>query len=146
MKHNHFSRRLLWLLLLFPVFANAQGTQADYDRATGLREKFQGLVVNAPERANWIEKTSHFWYRKSVKGGYEFVLVDAETLVRKPAFDHEKLAAALSAASAQKLTALSLPFTSISFDDSERGVQFVAFGSTWRCDLEIGRASCRARV
>src|SRR5215470_551228 len=48
MKHKHFSRHLLWLLLLFPVFADAQGTRADYERAAGLREKFQGLVVGAP--------------------------------------------------------------------------------------------------
>jgi hypothetical protein len=52
-----------------------------------LRNKFQALAVNVPDRANWIEKTSRFWYRKAVKGGTEFVLVDAETLARKPAFD-----------------------------------------------------------
>ena len=63
-----------------------------------LRNKFQALAVNIPDRVNWIESTSRFWYRKSVKGGNEFVLVDAETLAKKPAFDHERLAAALSAA------------------------------------------------
>jgi hypothetical protein len=31
-----------------------------------------------------IGKTSHFWYRKSVTGGNEFVLVDADTMTRKP--------------------------------------------------------------
>src|SRR2546426_948421 len=85
MKQQHFFRQMFWLLLLLPAFANAQGTQGDYERASGLREKFQGLVVNAPDRANWIEKTSRFWYRKAVKGGHEFVLVDAETLAKKPA-------------------------------------------------------------
>src|SRR5215475_7816240 len=96
MKLQHFSRQMFWLLLLLPVFANAQGTPADYERAAGLREKFQGLVAGAPDRATWVGKTSHFWYRKAVKGGYEFVLMDAETLAKKPAFDHEKLAAALT--------------------------------------------------
>src|SRR5262245_65124315 len=89
MKHRHFSRQMFWLLLLLPAFANAQGTPADYERAAGLREKFQGLVAGAPDRANWIEKTRRFWYRKSVKGRYEFVMVDAENLAKKPAFDHE---------------------------------------------------------
>ena len=71
---------LLWSLLLAPTIIYAQVTQADYERAANLRDKLQGLAVNAPERANWIGQTSRFWYRKSVKGGAEFVLVNAETL------------------------------------------------------------------
>jgi dipeptidyl aminopeptidase/acylaminoacyl peptidase len=144
MKHKHFSRQMLWLLLLFPVFANAQATRADYERAAGLREKFQGLLVNAPERAVWIDKTSRFWYRKSVKGGYEYVLVDAGTLAKKTAFDHQKLAAALSeslpsgasgSSGADAITALKLPFSEITFVDSERAIEVDARGARWRCDL-----------
>jgi dipeptidyl aminopeptidase/acylaminoacyl peptidase len=138
MKDKHFSRHLLWLLLLFPLFANAQGTQADYERAAGLRQKLQGLVVNAPERAGWIDKTSRFWYRKSVKDGYEFVLVDAETLAKKTAFDHQKLAAALSEAlppGGEAITALRLPFSEITFVDSERSIEVNARDARWRCDL-----------
>jgi len=138
MKQQHFSRQMFWLLLLLPAFANAQGTPADYERAVGLREKFQGLVVNAPDRANWIEKTSRFWYRKAVKGGHEFVMADAETRAKKPAFDHEKLAAALSESlppGDEAITALRLPFNEITFVDSERAIEVNARGSRWRCDL-----------
>ena len=78
--------------------ALAQGTVADYQRAMGLRDKYQGLAPNVAEPATWIEKTPRFWYRKSVKGGNEFVLVEAGTEQKRPAFDHEKLAAALTAA------------------------------------------------
>jgi len=67
------------LVLLAPRPALAQGTIADYQRAMGLRDKYQGLAVNVPEPATWVEKTTHFWYRRSVKGGNEFVLVDAAT-------------------------------------------------------------------
>src|SRR5262249_12449400 len=102
---------LLFLLFLMPTVSHAQGTMADYDRASAIRNKYQSLGINIAERASWIDQTSRFWYRKAVKGGNEFVLVDAETLVKKPAFDHEKLAAGLSTASGQKLTALTLPFT-----------------------------------
>jgi len=122
-------------LLLLPTITYAQGTLADYERATGLRDKLQGLALNVPERATWIENTSRFWYRKSVKGGNEFVLVDAETLVKKPAFDHEKLATSLSTATGEKYTALTLPFSVITFVDHERAIQFVAGGSSWRCEL-----------
>jgi hypothetical protein len=66
MKHKHLFRITSFLLsfLLLPAIIFAQGTQADYERATGLRNKVQGLVVNAPDRANWIGTTSRFWYRK----------------------------------------------------------------------------------
>jgi dipeptidyl aminopeptidase/acylaminoacyl peptidase len=138
MKHLHFSRPMFWLLFLLPAFANAQGTPADYERAAGLREKFQGLVAGAPDRANWIEKSSRFWYRKAVKGGYEFVMADAETRAKKPAFDHEKLAAALSESlpsGDEAITALRLPFNEITFVDGERAIEVNARGSRWRCDL-----------
>ena len=78
--------------------ALAQGTVADYQRAMGLRDKQQGLAQNIPEPATWIEKSPRFWYRKAVKGGNEFVLVEAATEQKRAAFDHEKLAAALTAA------------------------------------------------
>jgi dipeptidyl aminopeptidase/acylaminoacyl peptidase len=121
--------------LLLPVLAGAQGTQADYERARGLRDKLQGLALNIPESANWIEKTSRFWFRKSVKGGNEFVLVDAETLAKRPAFDHERLAASLSQAAGEKYTAVKLPFSTLTFVDDERAIEFVTGGSIWKCDL-----------
>ena len=134
-KNLFWKAGLLVSLLLIPAIVRAQGTVTDYERALALRNKFQALAFNIPDRVNWIEKTSRFWYRKSVKGGNEFVLVDAETLAKKPAFDHERLAGSLSAASNEKLTALTLQLTSLSFVDAERSIQFVASGSTWKCDL-----------
>lgn len=134
-------KRLFWKtiltlsLFLLPVFIFAQGTQADYERASKLRDKFQGLAVNVPERATWIGNTNRFWYRKSVKGGNEFVLVDAETLTKKPAFDHAKLAASLSAAAGEKYTAVTLPFTNLTFVDNEQAIEFAAAGSSWKCSL-----------
>ncbi|MDQ3013920.1 MAG: S9 family peptidase, partial [Acidobacteriota bacterium] len=126
-------------LCLLVAAGYAQGTLADYERANGLREKYVGLATNLPERANWIGQTSRFWYRKAVKGGNEFVLMDAETLAKKPAFDHERLAAALSAAASEKYTALKLPFVQINFVDNEKAIEFSiqdARGETrWRCEL-----------
>jgi len=117
------------------TIAMAQGTQADYRRAIMLPVMYPRLPINVMERANWIDKTRQFWYRKTVKGGSEFVLVDAETLSRKPAFDHERLAASLSSAAGEKYTATSLPFTSITFVDNQGAIQFTAARSIWKCDL-----------
>src|SRR5262249_4098544 len=64
-----------------------------------------------------------------------------ETLAKKPAFDHQKLAAALSESlppgpsGDQSITALRLPFSEISFVDSERAIEVNVRESRWRCDL-----------
>ena len=126
----------LCLLLTMPGFA--QGTMADYERANGLREKYQWMAENVVLRANWIGKSSRFWYSKAVKGGYEYVIVNAETLEKKPAFDHAKLAEALAAVlppGREKITALRLPFNELNFVDDERALEFNDNSGRWRCDL-----------
>src|SRR5262245_546439 len=122
-------------LLLLSRIACAQGTLADYERAAGMRGKMQGLAINVATSVTAIENTSRFWYRRSVKGGNEFIVVDAETSSKRPAFDHQKLADALSAATGQKLTPITLPFQTITFLDNERAIEFAAAGSMWKCDL-----------
>src|SRR5262245_32340014 len=137
MTHSHLLRKMLLVcsILVVPASAVAQGTQADYERAAGMRGKMQGLATNIPSSVTAIENTSRFWYRKSVKGGNEFVLVDAETQAKRPAFDHQKLADTLSTATGQKYTAVTLPFQTITFLDNERAIEFAAAGSMWKCDL-----------
>ncbi len=119
------------LLVLAPWLMFAQGTQADYARAQGLREKYQNLVFNAAEPPTWIGETNRFWYRKSVNGGHEFVLADADKLTKAPAFDHAKVAAALG----PKYKAETLPFQTFHFVDHETAIAFAADGSMWRCAL-----------
>src|SRR5438876_12435404 len=137
MRHQDLGRKIILLcsILLLPAIIYAQGTRADYERATRVRNDFQKLAVNLPENATWIGSTSRFWYRKSVKGGNEFVLVDAETSAKKPAFDHEKLAISLSTATGKKYTPVTLPFMTLTFVDNEQAIEFVAETARWRCDL-----------
>ena len=47
-------------MVLGPTSVAAQVTKADYDRAMGLRDKYQYLTLNVPEPATWIEKTARF--------------------------------------------------------------------------------------
>jgi dipeptidyl aminopeptidase/acylaminoacyl peptidase len=135
---RHFFRHLAIFLLVFvsgPVLLSAQGTRDDYERAFGLREKFEGLALNMPDHHAWIGKTSRFWYRKSVKGGFEFYVVDAAILEKKIAFDHEKLAAALTKLLKEKFEAKKLPFMSITFMNKEKSIQFDVRESRYSCDL-----------
>src|SRR6266568_4702399 len=87
------------LLALCPAFAQTKYTAADYARA----EKFMGynttpLVTHTVARPNWLAD-ERFWYRVTTAAGSEFVLVDPAKGTRAPAFNHAKVAAALSSAS-----------------------------------------------
>jgi len=126
---------VLWVLWAAASIAMAQGTRADYERANALRDRYQALALNVADGANWVGETSRFWYRKSVKGGNEFVLVDAAAPVKKPAFDHGRLAASLAAASGEKVTAVTLPFPRFQYIDGEKAVEFIAYEATWKCSL-----------
>ena len=126
---------ILSVLILVPVFAAAQGIVSDYQRAVGLRDSLKGLALDLVDRTAWIEKTDRFWYRKTTKGGSEFDIVDAKALTKKPAFDHQRLADSLSRSSGEKYDVQNLPFTFITFVDSEQSVQFDVTDSRWKCDL-----------
>src|SRR5690348_11331185 len=56
-----------------------------------------GQVYKARIAPHWFHHDTRFWYRNDLRGGArEFILVDAERGTRLPAFDHQRLAAALS--------------------------------------------------
>ncbi len=133
----------------------AQGTLADYQRGHDLQSKARGLVVNTPGQMAWIGDSDHFWYPRTVKGGTEFFLVDADAGAKKPAFDQTKLAAAISKATGHPYTALKLPFAPmqrgpfrrrpipgapvmtapLTFLDNEKAIQFGTGGSLYKCEL-----------
>ena len=111
-------------------------TAADYARA----ERFLGptvnpLVIGGSVTANWLPD-DRFWYRNQVDDGYEFILVTPATKTRRPAFDHAKLAAALSAAAKGTFTAHQLPFTSIDLSPDALNVSFDHNGRRWTCDVQ----------
>ena len=85
---------------------------------------------------HWLAGNTRFWYRDDLRdGAKEFVLVDAERGVRELAFDHAKLAAALSKAAGAEYKADRLPFDSIAFVDDAKAVRFKAGDAAWKCDL-----------
>lgn len=135
-------------------FVHAQGTLADYQRGHDLRAKARDLVVNTPGTPAWIGDSDHFWYPKTVKGGTEFVLVDANAGSKKPAFDQDKLAVAISKVTGHPYTGLKLPFAPmqgrpgarptpdviassapLTFLDGERSIQFGVDGLLYKCSL-----------
>ncbi len=121
------------LLLCAPAFAQPRAlTAADYARA----EKFMGynttpLVHRTGVRPNWMPG-ERFWYRVTTNAGAEFLVVDPAKGTRAPAFDHAKLAVALTAVANTKYEAGTLPFTDITLGD-DQSVTFNANGQRWKC-------------
>ena len=108
--------------------AASTGIKADYERAMGLRDRLQNTIVNVAEAPSWVGTTTKFWYRKSVKGGNQFVVVDAAAATKAPAFDHTRLAAAISAAAQGKYTDVTLPFSTFTFSDDMQAIDFTIGG------------------
>jgi dipeptidyl aminopeptidase/acylaminoacyl peptidase len=85
---------------------------------------------------HWFQNNTRFWYRNDLRGGAkEFVVVDAERGTRTAAFDHQKLAAALSKTAGTPYQAERLPFDSFEFIDDAKAIQFKVGDTTWKCDL-----------
>ncbi|HKV99952.1 MAG TPA: hypothetical protein VJN96_09010, partial [Vicinamibacterales bacterium] len=104
----------------------SQDVRALYDRAESFGRRTQGLMFNVADAPTWIEGSAQFWYRKSVKGGNEFVLVDPAAKTKAPAFDHAKLAAGLSTAASAQYSAITLPFNSFTFVNNRQAIEFTA--------------------
>jgi dipeptidyl aminopeptidase/acylaminoacyl peptidase len=124
-----------------PTLVFAQGTPADYARATGLRDRYERAAVDIAGPASAIGQTHRFWYRKSVKGGDQFVVVDADTQQKQPAFDHERIAQALSRATGETYGALQLPFNTIAFTDDGSAFTASVAGTPYRCT--VADSTCR---
>src|SRR5437762_4137788 len=103
-------------LLLASLQSRAQGKLEDYQRAQRfLPGNLRHSIYVADVSAHWIDKTNRFWYHKVSPKGTEVVLVDADHNTAGPAFDHEKLAAALSRSAKKQFSASDLPFEDIEF-------------------------------
>jgi dipeptidyl-peptidase-4 len=138
MKYHRRPRIIAAALLFFSVpGVFAQGKLEDYQRAERfLPGNVRHLVYVADVNPHWIEKTNRFWYRKVGLTDTQFILVDAEKNTAGPAFDHARLAAALSHAANQELSPSNLPFSEIEFVEDGKAVRFSVDSAQWVCPLD----------
>jgi dipeptidyl aminopeptidase/acylaminoacyl peptidase len=138
--------RGLALALLIPALnaaeATGQGTRADYERAARfLGRNARSLVTGDVVRPAWLEG-DRFWYRNTTANGWEFVITDATERMRRPAFDHARLASALSMAADTPFVANKLPFDVFEWLDATRLRITRDTAQAWMCD--IARYVCTA--
>jgi dipeptidyl aminopeptidase/acylaminoacyl peptidase len=140
-----FSKRAVALALLATVASAQSSDHFNFDAASehpspqrrgGFNQPARG-VYKSQVTPHWLPGNTRFWYRNDLRdGAKEFILVDAEKGTRRPAFDHRKLAAALSKSAGQEYAADKLPFSEIEFVQDGNAIQFDVSGKSWKCDLK----------
>jgi dipeptidyl-peptidase 4 len=135
-------RRLLFALAVSVIglwdsrSVSAQGQRDDYARAQKfLNDDVRKLAFDGQVDAHWLPGTSRFWYVKDALDSKEFFVVDTAQGARSPAFDHQRLAAALSSASGRQYGARALPFSFLRFGDDGKSIAFAVEQAGFRCDL-----------
>lgn len=110
-------------------------TDSDYARAEQMLLPHRArLVPGKSLQPNWISEGKRFWYQI----GARFVLVDPAHGSRRDAFDHARLAAALSAASGHAVSAADLPISAFEPGEGDT-VRFSAYGSRWEWSDATGQ-------
>jgi dipeptidyl-peptidase-4 len=107
-------------------------SDADYARAEQMLAPYRARrMPGSSVQPQWFSEGRRFWYQV----GTRFVVVDPDDRSRRDAFDHDRLAAALSVASRRAVSAGDLPITAVEIGDS---LQFDAFGSRWEWSDNAG--------
>ena len=110
-------------------------TAADYSKAEQLMfYNTYKYIDHARVTPNWIGD-SKFWYRDLANSESNFILVNAATGKKAPAFDQQKLATSLSEVTGKSYKPMELPFQNFHFSDDQKSISFSADGKEWKCDL-----------
>ncbi|MBE7175800.1 MAG: DPP IV N-terminal domain-containing protein [Mucilaginibacter polytrichastri] len=131
-------RRSLLLLLFSPgIFLceaqqKAVVSEQDYQRAQRfLSANATQLVDHGNIYPEWISG-SLFWYQDFDPKGSTFYIVDAARKTRKPAFDHQQLAAALNKATGKNYLATRLPLYGPELSADGKAMRFSLDGKDWK--------------
>src|SRR5215469_9528658 len=101
-----------------PLWASPAGEETLSPQRRGPSPPVRG-VYKTRITPHWFQNDTRFWYRNDLhEGTKEFILVEAESGTRQPAFDHQQLALALSKAAGEIYEAERLPFSEIDFLDA----------------------------
>lgn len=124
--------------LAVPVWAQQQTslTGKDYAHAESfLNYNTEKLIDHNMVTPNWVSGDI-FWYRVLTAQGSEFILVNPAKKTKSVAFDHSKLAAAISNATGKQFSASQLPFQTFAFTPDGKALLFRAEGKGWKCTLD----------
>ena len=139
---KHISPVVVFTCLANITFsANAQALSIDkyYQAEQQLSKYTEKLVTGTLDHPQWTNN-NQLTYRSHTKQGEQFFIIDAVTKEKNLAFDHQKLAAALSLTTKKEIKAQKFPF--ISFDlINKKTISVKIKDELYQCD--IVRYSCQ---
>jgi len=134
--------RISFTFMMVVLSLNLKAQQTDSltaknyaDAESFLSYNTQKYIDHGSVNPHWLSN-DRFWYRDLNSAGSEFIIVNPATGKRSAAFDQQKLAVSLSAATGKNYKAAMLPFQTLSFSDDEKSIYFYANGRQWKCDLQ----------
>jgi dipeptidyl aminopeptidase/acylaminoacyl peptidase len=104
--------------------SNKFGTQA-----------LQRVTYSSTLQPRWIGKTDSMWYNWRSRQGTAFMLVYPPAKVKRPLFDHVKLAAALATAHQKPYEPNALPFTTLNFTRDHKAIRFTVDSTRYEWNL-----------
>ena len=108
-------RPLFYLSFILPLWP--QGTLADYQRFLTYTETLRPLTAGIAGDIHWIEKSDRFWYSRTSPAGSEFIIANVNG-AKQPAFDHARLAQALTTLKGQTFNPARLALTNLQFKEN----------------------------
>jgi dienelactone hydrolase len=122
--------------LYYPTHKEMVGS---YKRAADLDSALKRLPATAAVafKPSWLQGGKAFWYKSPLKNReYEFYLVDAAKSNKQKAFDHARMADALSKVTGQPQTATKLSITDMVFSADNKQVKLNTGKEWYDCDLQ----------
>lgn len=112
-------------------------TADDYARARRfMSPHVERLVRNIDVVPHWIGTDDAFWYLRETRDGHEFVRVDIGERLTRPLFDHDKVAANLTALIGRDVFAQTLPSADGVVDDDGSALTVTVDERRLRVDLD----------
>ncbi|MCR8843861.1 S9 family peptidase [Paenibacillus sp. SC116] len=113
-------------------------TAEQYAKAKEWSQDWQADVDNARVVPHWIGQSSTFWYQRDIRvgaqKGSEFVIVNPISNSVDLAFDHNRLAAALSSVLQEEVNPHQLPIQKLMINEHDPIIYFVAKDKYWSYD------------
>jgi dipeptidyl aminopeptidase/acylaminoacyl peptidase len=107
-----------------------------YQRSERIGRDYESRAFKVRLQANWIDNGTRLWYRNNLANDVkEFILVDSATGKKSPAFDHARLATALSTTLGRPVEGTKLPFNEIDFL-KDGGIYFETGNQAYRLDTK----------
>ncbi|MBC7895778.1 MAG: DPP IV N-terminal domain-containing protein [Cytophagaceae bacterium] len=133
--------RAAFLILALPVAGGLlaqsprQLTDEDYARAERyLAPNANPLLIGSAGRPTWLAD-GRFYYRSTTASGSAFYLVNPARKTREPAFDHARLAAALTPVAGSTIDGNRLPFQGFDLSADGKAVTVSLQGKQFECEV-----------